>query len=156
MVRLVTAPYRDNADSCGLMMLTSEVRLSFSPPTYHDISLMIVITGVATLPIGTPTHDASQPLTLYRVYNESAKELGPYWTSTLPASSAEAVRSLALDPVWGNTADNWVAIEVPSGISYFEGTAAEQPFQPGSGGGSQIFFKSSVDPSWVTGGGSLP
>jgi RHS repeat-associated protein len=96
----------------------------------------------------------SEPTTLYRVYGGTAKELGAYWTQTLPESSAEAVNSLALDPAWGNTAENWVSIEVPSGTTFYEGTAAAQGDLPG--GGSQVFFTSRVEAEWITGGGSLP
>jgi len=35
------------------------------------------------------------------VYDGTAKEPGAYWTRTLPGSSADAVKSLALDPAWG-------------------------------------------------------
>jgi hypothetical protein len=36
--------------------------------------------------------------TLYRVYGGSAKQLGAYWTTSLPSDSADAVSKLALDP----------------------------------------------------------
>lgn len=96
------------------------------------------------------------PTTLYRVYGGTAKELGAYWTRTLPSSSADAVKGLALDPAWGNTAENWVSIRVPAATTFFEGTAEEQPFLTGSGGGSQVFITSNVDSNWIAGGGSLP
>jgi filamentous hemagglutinin len=96
----------------------------------------------------------SGPTTLYRVYGGSAKELGAYWSRTLPESSADAVRSLALDPAWGNTAGHWVSIEVPSGTTFYEGSAAAQGDL--SGGGSQVFFTSRVNPEWIRDTGSLP
>jgi hypothetical protein len=92
------------------------------------------------------------PTTLYRVYGGTASEMGAYWSRTLASSSAQAIKDSALDQSWGNTAGNWVSIEVPEGTTFYEGTAAPQGDLPGRG--SQVFFTSRVDSAWTTGGGT--
>jgi RHS repeat-associated protein len=96
----------------------------------------------------------SDATTLYRVYGGESQQLGQYWTTTLPASSGEATQTLALNPAWGNTAEQWVSIEVPSGTTLYQGTAAAQGTLPG--GASQVFINGPVSPGWITGGGLLP
>jgi filamentous hemagglutinin len=92
--------------------------------------------------------------TLYRVYGGEAQQLGQFWTTTLPASAEDATQGLALNPAWGNTAGQWVSIEVPSGTTLYQGTAAAQAGLPG--GASQVFINGPINPAWITGGGLLP
>jgi filamentous hemagglutinin len=94
------------------------------------------------------------PTTLYRVYGGTAGKMSAWWSRTRPTSPAQAMKDSALDPDWGNTAEHWVSIEVPRGTNFYEGTAAPQAGLPG--GGSQVFFTSRVDSSWVNGGGTFP
>jgi hypothetical protein len=84
--------------------------------------------------------------TLYRVYGGSAGELGSYWSRTRPAGPLHATIDSALDPRWGNTAQNVAAIRVPAGIPIYEGFAAPQGGL--FGGGSQIYIPR-VNPSWL-------
>ena len=88
----------------------------------------------------------SETTTLYRVYGGGAKEIGPYWTRTAPNGPVQSIIDSALDPAWRNTATRVVRIDVPKGVTIFEGVAA--PPRGLVGGGSQVFIKE-VDPLWV-------
>jgi hypothetical protein len=87
-----------------------------------------------------------EELTLYRSYGGTAGPLGPYWTRTAPTGPLQATMDSALNPAWGNTAQNMATIRVPAGTTIYEGFAAPQ----GSllGGGSQVYIPK-VNPSWV-------
>jgi len=53
------------------------------------------------------TYDAvtsGNPTTLYRVYSDPARQLGPYWTRTRPQGPVQSIVDSALDPAWGNRA----------------------------------------------------
>jgi hypothetical protein len=84
--------------------------------------------------------------TLYRSYGGSAGQLGSYWTRTAPTGPLQATMDSALNPAWGNTAQNVVTIRVPAGTTIYEGFAAPQ----GNllGGGSQVYIPK-VNPGWI-------
>jgi len=98
----------------------------------------------------------TEPTTLYRVFSGNS-ELGGFWTRTRPSGPGQAQIDLALNPAWGNSAENMVEISVPPGTTFFEGAAAPQPLATGGeliGGGNQVLFDSPVvDRSWITGRG---
>jgi hypothetical protein len=100
--------------------------------------------------------DVTEPTTLYRVFSGN-KELGGFWTRTKPSGPMQAQFDLALNPDWGNTAENLVEISVPPGATFFEGHAAPQTLAGGGelpGGGNQVVFDGPVvDESWITGRG---
>jgi hypothetical protein len=61
----------------------------------------------------------------------------------------------ALNPAWGNTAENYSIIRVPQGAEVFEGVVGPQPLEGGGsllGGGSQVYIPQ-VDPDWLIGTG---
>lgn len=91
----------------------------------------------------------SEYTSLYRVYGGNAGELGSYWTRTPPSGPLQSTIDSALNPVWGNTAEKVVQINVPAGVKLYEGVAAPQGGLVG--GGSQVVFPPGfkVDPSWV-------
>lgn len=111
----------------------------------------------ATFRSGSYTQvDVTAPTTLYRVYGGDAGELGGFWTRNAPSGPLQAQLDLALNPSWGNTAENLVQIEVPPGATFFEGHAAPQTLDGGGellGGGNQVYFDSRVDRSWISGHG---
>ncbi|MHB1530021.1 MAG: filamentous hemagglutinin [Acidiferrobacteraceae bacterium] len=84
--------------------------------------------------------------TLYRVYGGSAPEIGLFWSRTAPAGPLQSEIDLALNPSWGNTAQNVATIRVPAGTTIYDGFAAPQ----GSllGGGSQVYIPK-VNTGWV-------
>ncbi|MEQ3695553.1 MAG: RHS repeat-associated core domain-containing protein [Pseudomonadales bacterium] len=92
----------------------------------------------------------SETTTLYRVYGGSAGKLGPYWTRTKPSGPLQSQLDSALNPQWGNTANNVVSIKVPKGTQIFEGAAAPQPTGVGQilGGGNQVYIPR-VNPKWI-------
>jgi len=70
-----------------------------------------------------------------------------------PSGPLQSQLDLALNPAWGNTADNVVTIRVPPGTLIYEGVAAPQPISGGSsylGGGNQVIIPK------VRGGWELP
>ncbi|HEY2410268.1 MAG TPA: hypothetical protein VGI10_29890 [Polyangiaceae bacterium] len=87
----------------------------------------------------------ARPEILFRTYGGRTPQIGSFW-SRLPNFGLQARLDLALNPVWGNTATNIVAIQVPAGTLIFEGFAAPQ----GSlfGGGNQVFVPE-IQTSWV-------
>jgi len=96
---------------------------------------------------GSYTESAlAEDTTLYRVYGGNSPQVGPYWTRTPPAGPLQSTIDSALDPAWGNTAQNVVAIRVPSGTTIYEGFAAPQGGLVG--GGSQVVIPR-VNPAWI-------
>lgn len=89
------------------------------------------------------------PTTLYRAYGGTANQLGGYWTTTPPTGPLQSVIDSALDQTWGNPATNVVEIEVPAGVTLYQGQAATQGGLVG--GGNQVLFSKNVkiDPSWI-------
>ena len=52
----------------------------------------------------------------------------------------------ALDPIWGNTATKVVRIDVPRGVTIYDGVAATR--RGLVGGGNQVFIPR-IDPAWI-------
>lgn len=96
----------------------------------------------------------TEPMTLYRAYTAGAHPLGGYWSRDAPTGPIQARIDSALNPAWGNQATAVSTIQVPAGITFFEGTAAPQHVYGGGvliGGGSQIVFEPGfrVPSSWL-------
>jgi hypothetical protein len=87
----------------------------------------------------------SKPTALYRVYSDSARKLGPFWSRDPPKGPLQATIDAALDQNWGNTATNVMKIEIPAGTRIFEGVAAPQ--RGLVGGGSQVYLEH-VEAAW--------
>ena len=90
---------------------------------------------------------------LHRVYADARKKFGRLWSRAKPSGPLQSQLDLALNPTWGNTADNVVTIRVPPGTLIYEGVAAPQPISGGSsylGGGNQVIIPK------VRGGWELP
>jgi hypothetical protein len=83
---------------------------------------------------------------LYRVYGGRSGKIGSFWTRTPPSGPLQSRIDLALNPSWGNTANQTVRIDVPAGTTVFEGAAASQGWLVG--GGSQVVVPR-VDPNWI-------
>jgi len=83
---------------------------------------------------------------LYRVYGGRSGKIGSFWTRTPPSGPLQSRIDLALNPAWGNTANQTVRIEVPAGTTIFEGAAASQGGLVG--GGNQVVVPR-VDPNWI-------
>ncbi len=88
----------------------------------------------------------SETTSLYRVYGGKAGEIGPHWTRTRPSGPLQSVIDSAIDPAWGNNATGVVRIDVPRGVTIYEGAAAPQ--RGLVGGGNQVFVPR-VDESWI-------
>jgi len=84
--------------------------------------------------------------TYYRVYGGNSPQLGPYWTQTPPAGPLQSTIDSALNPAWGNTAENVATITVPKGTTVYTGFAAPQGGLVG--GGSQVVIPT-VNPAWL-------
>ena len=80
---------------------------------------------------------------VYRVHGGTASETGSFYTRIPQNGGMQSQIDLALDPAWGNTATNVTKVFIPEGTVYFEGFAAPQSINGGSGallgGGSQIY-----------------
>ena len=91
---------------------------------------------------------ADGSMTLYRAYGGKAGELGNYWTRTKPTGPLQSTIDSALDPAWGNTAENVSSITIPKGTKFYEGAVAPQGNLVG--GGSQIYIpKKNLNPNWL-------
>jgi RHS repeat-associated protein len=88
----------------------------------------------------------TEETTLYRVYGGNSQQIGPYWTATPPAGALQSTIDSALNPEWGNTAQNVVTIKVPPGTTIYQGFAAPQGGLVG--GGSQVVLPN-VNPAWI-------
>lgn len=84
--------------------------------------------------------------TLYRVYGGSAVEVGSFWSRTAPSGPLQSTIDLALNPSWGNTAQNVATIKVPAGTTIYDGFAAPQGGLVG--GGSQVYIPK-VNAEWL-------
>jgi hypothetical protein len=88
----------------------------------------------------------AEDTTLYRAYGGNAGPLGSYWTRTAPSGPLQSVMDSALNPAWGNTAENVSTVIVPKGTTIFEGAAA--PEGGLLGGGNQVYIPK-VNPNWL-------
>ena len=101
---------------------------------------------------------SSEPMKLYRVYGDEAKELSAYWSRVKPEGPLQATLDAALDPSFKNSAKNWVEITVPKGTVFYEGAASSVLIRQNEialgklyGGGSQVYFHGvRIDRSWIT------
>ena len=86
---------------------------------------------------------------LYRAYGRTAHQMGGYWTTTPPAGPVQSIVDSALNPAWGNPATSVVKIEVPSGVTLYQGQAAAQGGLVG--GGNQVLFPKNftINPAWI-------
>jgi len=91
----------------------------------------------------------TEPTVLYRAYGGTANQMGGYWTTTPPAGPVQTIVDSALNPAWGNPATSVVKIEVPSGVTLYQGQAAAQGGLVG--GGNQVLFPKNVtiNPAWI-------
>lgn len=113
---------------------------------------------VTTFRSGTyVTRRTEQWTTLYRVGNPGSGHRGNYWTPVRPSGPGQAQLDLALNPAWGNTAQELTAIRVPPGTIVYEGIAGPQQLLRGQplssglpGGGPQVFLPD-VSADWVVG-----
>lgn len=96
--------------------------------------------------------DLTEPTTLYRVYGEDGYDLGQFWTRTRPSGPGQAQIDSALNPAWGNDAQNMTEITVPPGTRIFEGSAAPQNLP---GAGTHPFSDSDPTPMHLPGAGEL-
>lgn len=91
----------------------------------------------------------TEPTVLYRAYGGTAHQMGGYWTTTPPAGPVQSIVDSALNPAWGNPATSVVKIEVPSGVTLYQGQAAAQGGLVG--GGNQVLFPKNftINPAWI-------
>ena len=93
----------------------------------------------------------SEDTVFYRVYGGSAGQVGRYMTRTPQNGAMQSQIDLALNPGWGNTAQNVTKVVVPQGTTIYEGTAAPQSINGGAGqllgGGNQVYIPE-VDAAW--------
>jgi len=93
----------------------------------------------------------TQDTVFYRVHGGSAGKVGRFMTRTPQRGGFQSQIDLALDPGWGNTAQNVTRVVVPKGTVIFEGAAAGQTIHGGAGrligGGNQVYIPE-VNPSW--------
>jgi hypothetical protein len=73
---------------------------------------------------------------LFRVHGKD-NVAGRYFTTEPPASTAEAIQKLALDPSFKNPATHMSILDVPAGIITYRGIVKEQGNLPG--GGTQVY-----------------
>ncbi len=106
----------------------------------------------STFRSGSYTQEVLQSdTTLYRVYGGNAGPIGYYLTDVAPAGPLQSIEDSALNPAWGNTAQNVSTFQVPAGTTIYRGFAAPQPLSGGGsliGGGSQIYIPK-INPSWL-------
>ena len=81
----------------------------------------------------------------YRVYGGDAKQVGHYMTRVRQNGGLQSQIDLALNPKWGNTAEHVTKVVVPKGTFIYEGKAALQPINDGTGmligGGNQVYIR---------------
>lgn len=75
----------------------------------------------------------TEDTTFYRVYGGNAGQVGRYMTRTPPSGALQSQLDLALNPEWGNTATSVTKVVVPKGTVIYEGTAAPQAINGGTG-----------------------
>ena len=87
----------------------------------------------------------------YRVYGGEAKQVGRYMTRVRQNGGLQSQIDLALNPKWGNTAEHVTKVVVPKGTFIYEGKAALQPINDGTGmligGGNQVYIRE-VEGKW--------
>ncbi len=123
-------------------LIISGNRVSYNPVNPGPLPEKVAVT------FRSATYEAiklDHPITLYRVYSDPAKKMGPYWSLTKPESSIKAIVDNALDQSWGNRATDVVIIRIPAGENIYVGPAASQ--RALVGGQAQVYIDP-VNPSW--------
>lgn len=85
---------------------------------------------------------------MYRVSGGKAEQVGSYFSRTPQNGHLQSQLDLALNPEWGNTAENISKVVVPKGTTIYEGVAAPQDIVDSigntigtlPGGGNQIYI----------------
>jgi filamentous hemagglutinin len=137
----------------GALILTSDIA-----PTTKGVAQYGPIGAPGPLPLpiantfrsGTYAETVTtEPTVLYRVYGGTGNQLGGYWTTTPPSGPVQSIIDSALNPVWGNPATLVVKIEVPPGVTLYQGKAAAQGGLVG--GGNQVLFGKNItiNPAWI-------
>jgi hypothetical protein len=123
-------------------------RRAVTSAAYSPLNPGPLSTGVASTFRGASYREVTydQATRLYRVYGGKSGQLGSFWTATAPTGALRSRIDLALNPQWGNSATQVVRIDVPSGVTMYEGYAASQGALVG--GGSQVFIPH-VNPAWI-------
>ena len=109
--------------------------------------------GIAnTFSGGTYTESVlASDTTFYRVWSTEENRIGRYMSRTPQNGNMQSQIDLALNPEWGNSARFVEEVLVPKGTTIYEGYAAKQIINGGTGelagGGNQIFIKE-VKESW--------
>jgi hypothetical protein len=89
--------------------------------------------------------------TYYRVYGGQSGKVGSYMTSVSQNGGMQSQMDLALNPEWGNTAKYVTKVTVPAGTTIYQGTAAPQTINGGTGyllgGGNQVYIPE-VENEW--------
>lgn len=92
---------------------------------------------------------------MYRVSGGTAGKVGSYVSLTPQRGGLQSQLDLALNPSWGNTAENIAEVVVPKGTTIYKGVAAPQSIYDSfgnvigtlQGGGSQVYIPK-VDKRW--------
>jgi hypothetical protein len=123
-------------------------RRAINATVYSPVNPGPLSAGIASTFRGASYREVTydQITTLYRVYGGRSGQLGSFWTSTPPTGALRSRIDLALNPQWGNTANQVVRIDVPAGVKMYEGYAASQGGLVG--GGTQVFIPQ-VNPLWI-------
>jgi len=123
-------------------------RRALTSTVYSPVNPGPLSAGIASTFRGASYREVTydQVTTLYRVYGGKSGQLGSFWTATAPTGALRSRIDLALNPQWGNTANQVVRIDVPAGVKMYEGYAASQGGLVG--GGTQVFMPQ-VNPLWI-------
>jgi len=99
----------------------------------------------------------TEDTTFFRVHGGASEEVGRFVSRTPQNGGIQSQMDLALNPEWGNTAQNVTQVTVPKGTVIYEGIAAPQAMKDslgntiGSlpGGGNQVIIPwEELEPSW--------
>jgi hypothetical protein len=102
----------------------------------------------------------TEELTLYRVVKGTTDPTmyhkGYYWSRSESLGPTQVAMDLGLERLWGNDAKILIKVELPSGFTLFDGTAAALPSGGGGnlsrflGGGNQIYIQKKLNPEMIT------
>lgn len=97
---------------------------------------------------------SSQPTKVYRVWGGEVKKRGGYWTRVKPQGATQVAMDSALDPNWGNLTNEIAVMNIPEGVTFYEGVVSNIKIRKGlgapatgvlPGGGNQIY----IDPNLI-------
>jgi hypothetical protein len=109
-----------------------------------------------TFSSGTYTQNVlAEDTIFYRVYGGNVEKVGSYMSRTPQNGGMQSQIDLALNPEWGNTTTHVTKVIVPKGTITYEGIAAPQSINGGTGsllgGGNQVYIPREVlKPSWFS------